>query len=64
MRAYFFKENKMIIVCGWHKKYFGKELVLGEKEPLKDKKVTHGICKECEKIFYEKEINNVNIKRK
>jgi len=32
----------MKIVCAW----CGKDL--GEKEPLEDKRITHGICEECE----------------
>jgi len=31
----------MIRVCGW----CGKEL--GEKEPLEDRSITHGMCDEC-----------------
>ena len=31
----------MIRVCAWCKK------ILGEKEPLDDPTVTHGICDEC-----------------
>jgi len=43
----------MRIVCAW----CGKEL--GEKEPLEDKRITHGICPEClAKYFPEKKINS------
>jgi len=31
----------MILICAW----CGKEL--GEKEPLEDKDITHGICESC-----------------
>lgn len=37
----------MIIICAWHMKYFGFELVMGEKEPLEDKGDTAGMCQEC-----------------
>jgi len=37
----------MLIVCSWHKKYFGEELFMGEKEPLTDASITHGICSRC-----------------
>ena len=33
----------MKVICAWCKKS------LGEKEPLKDKRETHGICPSCEK---------------
>jgi hypothetical protein len=33
----------MIIQCSWCLK------MLGEKAPLKDKNLTHSICKECQK---------------
>lgn len=31
----------MIRICAWCKAW------LGQKEPLEDKRVTHGICQEC-----------------
>ena len=31
----------MILICAWCKN------VLGEKEPLDNKDITHGICKPC-----------------
>ena len=46
----------MIIVCAWHKQYFGYELVMGEKEPLEDKTETHGICERCLKLLKYKEV--------
>ena len=36
----------MKVVCAWCKKD------LGEKEPLKDKSITHGICPECEAKYF------------
>ncbi len=44
--------KKMKIRCAWHKKNFGFELFMGEKEPLEDTSITDGICPEC----YKKEI--------
>jgi hypothetical protein len=45
----------MIRICSWCKK------VIGEKEPLDDKSITHSICPECIKKevpeVYEKIIN-------
>lgn len=38
----------MKIQCGWCKKW------LGEKEPLKDKSVTHSICEACQKTLLTK----------
>ena len=35
----------MIIQCAW----CGEEM--GEKEPLDDPRITHGICEGCLKIF-------------
>lgn len=35
------KGKTMISICAWCKK------VMGEKEPLDDKRETHGICPEC-----------------
>lgn len=37
----------MRIICGWCTKF------LGEKEPLGDKRETHGICPSCEKRITE-----------
>lgn len=43
----------MIVKCAW----CGK--IIGEKEPLEDKSVTHGICPECvKKYFPEKKEGN------
>jgi len=42
----------MIIQCAWCNKY------LGEKEPLDDKGVTHGMCPGC----FEKEIAKIDKK--
>lgn len=50
---------QVIVKCGWHEKYYGKEKIIGEKEPLKDKSVTHGLCKKCEKKF-KKEIDLID----
>jgi len=50
----------MKIVCAWCKKE------LGEKEPLDDPRISHGICEECKQKMqqelkqYEKEIDNDN----
>ena len=35
----------MLIQCAW----CGEEM--GEKEPLDDERITHGICEECQRIF-------------
>ena len=35
--------------CAWHKKYFGKELVMGEATSDRDG-ATHGICDDCRKL--------------
>ena len=40
--------------CAWHKKYFGKELFMGEVPAERDG-TTHGLCKDCSKLL-EKEI--------
>ena len=49
-------------VCAWCQKD------LGEKEPLDNKTLTHGLCKECGDIYFkgdeEEEINNENNKLK
>ena len=40
----------MIIECSWHEKYFGHKKIVGEKEPLNDKRVTSGFCPVCFRI--------------
>ena len=35
--------------CGWHKKYFGKELSIGEV-PAESDGITTGICDDCRKL--------------
>ena len=40
----------MKVVCAWHNKNFGYELVIGEKHPLEDKSVTCGICPVCRAV--------------
>jgi len=47
----------VIILCAW----CGKNL--GEKEPLEDKSITHGICKECKKQLLA-DLNKKDIERK
>lgn len=37
--------KKMLIRCAWCK------TDMGEKEPLEDSGVTHGICDECLQVF-------------
>ena len=37
----------MIRMCGWHEKNFGYKLQLGEKDPITNKEVTHGMCDAC-----------------
>jgi len=37
----------MIRQCGWCK------ILMGEVAPLKDTRVTHGICQKCEKTVKE-----------
>lgn len=40
----------MIRVCAWCKR------LLGEKEPLTDTRVTHGVCKNCHyQVFVQRE---------
>lgn len=52
----------MIRVCAWCKKE------LGEKEPLEDKRITHGMCEECLEALHEdeekEEMNNGSNKLK
>lgn len=40
----------MKVYCAWHNKNFGEELLMGEKPPLEDKSITHGICSVCKAI--------------
>lgn len=42
----------MIIMCGWHKKRVGKDLIIGEKEPFEDESRTDSICKDCLLYFF------------
>ena len=35
----------MIRICSWCNR------PMGEKEPFDDKRITHGMCEECEKDF-------------
>jgi hypothetical protein len=42
----------MKIVCAWCK------LVLGEKEPLEDKQLTHGLCEKCRAEFFPATVKN------
>ena len=37
----------MIILCAWCQKN------LGEKEPLDDQSITHGMCQDCYDKFFE-----------
>jgi hypothetical protein len=41
----------MFTVCAWCKKD------LGEKPPLDDKSITHGMCKEC----FDKEMEKIKV---
>lgn len=43
----------MIVQCAWCLK------MVGEKSPLKDKSVTHGICEECQTKMMEKVLQKV-----
>jgi hypothetical protein len=45
----------MIKACAWHPQEFGKVLFMGEIEPLDNKAVTHGICKDCAFIVTNRE---------
>ncbi len=45
----------MIIICAWHKEFFGEEKEMGHKAPYDDDSVTHGMCKECSKKFTEED---------
>lgn len=38
----------MIVICAWCRE------TLGEKQPLEDKSVSHGICKACEQVENKK----------
>lgn len=40
----------MRVVCAWCNKY------IKDKEPLEDKRISHGICGVC----YEKEVNQID----
>jgi len=42
----------MLIICSWCKKK------LGEKEPLEDKRETHGICSECYEKLTKKKVKS------
>ena len=41
----------MKVICAWHKKNFGEELLMREKPPLEDKSEPHSICPVCQAIF-------------
>lgn len=43
----------MIRVCAWCEAE-GRPAVMGEKEPLEDKSLTHGICPRHEKPWFKK----------
>jgi hypothetical protein len=43
------------IVCGWHKRYFGTELIMGYKDGKGKTGTSHGICPDCaDKLTKEK----------
>lgn len=42
----------MIKRCTWHKIYFGKVVIYGEKEPLSDTSFTDGMCSQCAAIEF------------
>ena len=46
-------------MCGWHKKYFGTEKVLGYKAGIDG--ITHGMCKAC-LVIWRKECKKDNVK--
>lgn len=49
----------MQIICSWCKK------LIGEKEPLEDKIISHTICLECEKLHFPiKEGKHVQAEKK
>ena len=45
-------------ICGWCKKD------LGEKEPLEDKAISHGMCEDCEKKILKEEEDKKNARKK
>jgi len=54
----------MIIECCYHPMNFGFPLIIGEKEPLNDKRVTSGICPDCFLIEQEKNRQLFHIREK
>jgi hypothetical protein len=47
----------MKLYCAWHKKYFGRELFMGNKKPISNPVVTHGACRKC-LVKILKEVSN------
>lgn len=41
----------MIRMCGWHPKFFGFPLKMGERRPYEDKTVVKTACRRCKKIL-------------
>jgi len=48
----------MIIQCSWCKRK------MGEKPPIEDKRITHGICSECVNKLEEENYDRSNTKNK
>jgi hypothetical protein len=40
-------------MCGWHKKYFGTELVMGTKDGQGVDGISHSICPACRELMRE-----------
>ncbi len=47
-------KTRLTIVCAWHKKNFGTDLVMGTKDGKGATGITSGICKACAKIEWGK----------